>query len=97
MGSHGGATPSGQLNVLAEFGVTPESTGVSFDTSMDVDQIGTFGDSNPIVFSRAALQADAIIIINRIKPHTDFFGFGRVGVIVTSHFTILLHSSRNPI
>ena len=74
MGSHGGATPSGQQNVLAGFGVTPESTGVSFETSMDVDQIGTFGDSYPVVFSRAALQADAIVIINRIKPHTDFFG-----------------------
>ena len=74
MGSHGGATPSGQLNVLAGFGVTPESTGVSFETSMDVDQIGTLGDSYPIVFSRAALQADAIVVINRIKPHTDFFG-----------------------
>ena len=74
MGSHGGATPSGQQNVLAGYGVTPESTGVSFETSMDVDQIGTVGDSYPVVFSRAALQADAIVIINRIKPHTDFFG-----------------------
>ena len=74
MGSHGGATPSGQQNILAGYGVTPESTGVSFETSMDVDPIGAFGDSYPIVFSRAALQADAIVIINRIKPHTDFFG-----------------------
>jgi hypothetical protein len=74
MGSHGGATPSGQQNILAGFGVTPETTGVSFETSMDVDQIGTFGDSYPVVFSRAALQADAIVIINRIKPHTDFSG-----------------------
>ena len=74
MGSHGGATPSGQQNVLARFSVTPESTGVSFETSMDVDEIGMFGDSYPVVFSRAALQADAIVIINRIKPHTDFLG-----------------------
>jgi hypothetical protein len=74
MGSHGGATPSGQQNILAGFGITPEATGVSFETSMDVDQIGTLGDSYPVVFSRAALRADAIVIINRIKPHTDFFG-----------------------
>src|SRR3954466_13512921 len=74
MGSHGGATPSGQQNVLAGLGITPESTAVSFETSMDVDQIGTFGDNYPILFSRAALQADAIVLINRIKPHTDFFG-----------------------
>jgi hypothetical protein len=73
MGSHGGATPEGQQNMLAGFGVTPE-THAPFNTSMEVDQIGTFGDGYPIVFSRAALQADAIVLINRIKPHTDFFG-----------------------
>jgi hypothetical protein len=73
MGSHGGATPEGQQNMLAGFGVTPE-THAPFNTSMEVDQIGTFGDGYPIVFSRPALQADAIVLINRIKPHTDFFG-----------------------
>jgi hypothetical protein len=73
MGSHGGATPQGQKNVLAGFGITPE-THAPFNTSMDVDKIGTFGDVYPIVFSRAALEADAVVIINRIKPHTDFFG-----------------------
>jgi hypothetical protein len=73
MGSHGGATPQGQQNLLAGFGITPE-THAPFNTSMDVDQISTFGDGYPVVFSRAALQADAIVIINRIKPHTDFHG-----------------------
>lgn len=73
MGSHGGATPQGQQKLLAGFGITPE-THAPFNTSMDVDHIGTFGDGYPVVFSRAALQADAIVIINRIKPHTDFFG-----------------------
>jgi hypothetical protein len=73
MGSHGGATPQGQQNVLAGYGITPE-THAPFNTSMDVDQIGTFGDGYPVVFSRAALEADAVVIINRIKPHTDFFG-----------------------
>jgi hypothetical protein len=73
MGSHGGATPQGQQNMLAGFGITPE-THAPFNTSMDVDQIATFGDGYPIVFSRAALEADAIVILNRIKPHTDFHG-----------------------
>jgi hypothetical protein len=74
MGSHGGATPHGQQNVLAGLGITLESTHVPLDTSMDVDEIGTFGDDYPLVFSRAALKADAVVVINRIKPHTDFFG-----------------------
>lgn len=74
MGSHGGATPSGQQQVLAEFGITPDSTRAHFETSMDVEEIGQFLDRYPVVFSSAALKADAVVVINRIKPHTDFFG-----------------------
>jgi hypothetical protein len=74
MGSHGGATPSGQQYLLAEFGITPESTHARFDTNMDVEDIGQFGDGYPVVFGSAALKADGVVIINRIKPHTDFFG-----------------------
>jgi hypothetical protein len=74
MGSHGGATPQGQQEVLVGLGITPESTHATFDTSMDVDEVGSFGDDFPVVFSRAALIADAVVVINRIKPHTDFFG-----------------------
>jgi len=74
MGSHGGATPSGQEHILAEFGITPESTHAHFETSMDAEQIGQFGDGYPVVFSSAALKADAVVLINRIKPHTDFVG-----------------------
>ncbi len=74
MGSHGGATPSGQEHLLAGFGVTPESTHAHFETSMDVEEIGQFGDGYPVVFSSAALKADAVVLINRIKPHTDFIG-----------------------
>jgi hypothetical protein len=74
MGSHGGATPSGQAHLLAGFGITPESTHAHFETSMDVEEIGQFGDGYPVVFSTAALKADAVVLINRIKPHTDFVG-----------------------
>jgi nickel-dependent lactate racemase len=74
MGSHGGATPSGQEHLLAEFGITPESTHAHFETCMDVEQIGQFGDGYPVVFSSAASKADAVVLINRIKPHTDFAG-----------------------
>ncbi|HEY4047637.1 MAG TPA: hypothetical protein VGM27_12300 [Acidobacteriaceae bacterium] len=74
MGSHGGATPEGQAKVLAEYGITPESMGVPIDTSMAVRRIGATLDSLEVVFSEAALQADGIVVINRIKPHTDFRG-----------------------
>ena len=74
MGSHGGATASGQQHLLADFGITPESTHTRFETSMDVKEIGQFGDGYPVVFSSAALEADGVVVINRIKPHTDFHG-----------------------
>jgi hypothetical protein len=74
MGSHGGATPEGQAGVLAEYGITPESMGVPFETSMEVRKIGTTASGLDVVFSVAALGADGIIAINRIKPHTDFHG-----------------------
>src|SRR5215469_2616736 len=58
MGSHGGATPSGQEHLLAEFGITPESTHAHFETTMDVKEIGRFGNDYPVVFSSASLKAD---------------------------------------
>lgn len=74
MGSHGGATPEGQTKVLAEYGITAESLGVPIDADMDVKKIGTAPDGREVVFSAAALRADGIVVINRIKPHTDFRG-----------------------
>ena len=74
MGSHGGATPEGQTRVLAEYGITPGELGVPFDTGMEVRTIGTTPAGLDVVFSAAALRADGIVVINRIKPHTDFRG-----------------------
>lgn len=74
MGSHGGATPEGQKAILAEYGITAESLGVPIDAEMGVEAIGTALDGREVVFSVPALRADAIVVINRIKPHTDFRG-----------------------
>lgn len=74
MGSHGGATAEGQKQVLAEYGVTAETMGVPIDASMDVRRIGEAFDGRDVVFSAAALKADAVVAINRVKPHTDFHG-----------------------
>jgi hypothetical protein len=80
MGSHGGATPEGQAKVLAEYGVTPESMGVPLETSMAVRTIGTALNSLDVVFSEPSLQADGIVVINRVKPHTDFRGLLGSGI-----------------
>jgi hypothetical protein len=74
MGSHGGATPEGQAKVLAEYGIMPEALGVPFETSMEVRKIGTTASGLDVVFSAAALEADGVVAINRVKPHTDFHG-----------------------
>lgn len=74
MGSHGGATPEGQLRVLAEYGITENNLGVPLEAGMDVVKIGTALDGIDVVFSAPALRADAIVVINRVKPHTDFRG-----------------------
>ena len=78
MGSHGGATAEGQVEVLAGYGVTEESTGMPVVSSMEVRQIGQLGtadDPGPAVYlSETALAADGLIVCNRVKPHTDFRG-----------------------
>lgn len=72
MGSHGGATPEGQRQILAGYGITEEAMGVPIRASMDVRQIGESADGVPVFCSTEALSADAVVLINRIKPHTDF-------------------------
>src|SRR5580704_14728248 len=74
MGSHGGATAEGQIEMLAEYGVTSQSMGVPIDASMEVRKIGTAFDGLDVVFSVPAFAADGVIVLNRVKPHTDFRG-----------------------
>ena len=74
MGSHGGATAAGQIEMLASYGVTTESMGVPIEASMEVRKIGTAFDGLDVVFSVPALAADGIVVLNRVKPHTDFRG-----------------------
>jgi hypothetical protein len=73
MGSHGGATPEGQLRVLGDYGITPESMGVPIISSIETRQIGT-ALGVPVHCSVTAMEADAIVVIGRIKPHTGFRG-----------------------
>lgn len=74
MGSHGGATPRGQRDVLAGYGITEQSMGVPLDDSMDTMFLGRTEDGAPVHFSQTALQADWVLPVNRVKAHTDFSG-----------------------
>jgi len=73
MGSHGGATSSGQLEVLDHYGITAKAMGVPVKSSMATVELARVGQF--ILYQdRHAAGADAIVLVNRIKPHTDFHG-----------------------
>ena len=74
MGSHGGATPEGQIEVLHSLGVTEESVGAPIESSMEVRVIGALPDGVEVYLSRIALESAGIFVVGRIKPHTDFKG-----------------------
>jgi Lactate racemase N-terminal domain len=72
MGSHGGATAEGQLGVLAAAGITEASLGVPIRSSMEVIQVGTTSTGFPVYQDRHAAEADGVLVVNRVKPHTGF-------------------------
>ncbi|MFB6154898.1 MAG: lactate racemase domain-containing protein [Haloferacaceae archaeon] len=74
MGSHGGATPDGQREVLAGIGVTEGALGCPIDARMETEVLGTSTVGAEVHFARAALEADGVLVVNRVKPHTNFTG-----------------------
>ncbi|MEN9937952.1 MAG: hypothetical protein RLZZ387_4531 [Chloroflexota bacterium] len=74
MGSHGGATAEGQREVLQEQGITPETMGCPVVSSMAVVQMGATAEGVPVFCDAAAHASDGIIVVNRVKIHTDFHG-----------------------
>ncbi|NLI14346.1 hypothetical protein [Pelotomaculum propionicicum] len=80
MGSHGGGSPAGQRSLLASLGITEETIGAELLCSVDCTEIGRafYGE---VYLNRAALDCQAIIVVNRIKPHTSFHGDHESGLI----------------
>lgn len=75
MGSHGGATADGQLALLDHYGITPEAMGCEIRASMETVELGMVEGDVPCYFDRIAYeQADVVIPIGRVKPHTAFRG-----------------------
>jgi|HigsolmetaAR201D_1030396.scaffolds.fasta_scaffold14410_2 hypothetical protein len=74
MGSHGGATAEGQAGILAEWGITPETMGCPVVSDMDVVHVGTTETGIPVYCDANAFHSDGIIVVNRVKVHTDFHG-----------------------
>ncbi|OIK09031.1 hypothetical protein BIV60_25055 [Bacillus sp. MUM 116] len=81
MGSHGGATAEGQRAVLEHLGVTEQSVGAEIRSSMEVVKIGELPNGLPVYVDKYASEADGIVVINRVKPHTAFRGPVESGIM----------------
>jgi len=74
MGSHGGATAEGQLKILEDYGVTSNAMGVEVRSSMETFSPATTPEGPRVFMDRNAWESSGVVLINRIKPHTDFTG-----------------------
>ena len=81
MGSHGGATAQGQRAVLASYGLDEEGLGCPVRTSMEVVRLSAEVAGEPVVFDAETAKASATIVVNRVKPHTDFHGTFESGLM----------------
>ena len=80
MGSHGGATAEGQRELIATYNITEEAMGVPILSSMEVVQLGELADGTPIYCDKHAYESDGVIVLNKVKPHTDFRGKHESGI-----------------
>jgi hypothetical protein len=81
MGSHGGATAEGQMDVLRHYGITEGFVEAPVLATMEVVQLGEIEDGLPVLIGKDAYEADHIVMLNRIKSHTDFTGVIESGLM----------------
>lgn len=74
MGSHGGGTAEGQKQVLESMGISNETMGCEIRSSMETVVVCQAREGFPVHFDQEAFKADHVVVVNRIKPHTRFFG-----------------------
>jgi hypothetical protein len=80
MGSHGGATAAGQCEVLADLGIDEQRVGAPVRATMDTVEVGRLPDGTPVHHDAVAARADGVLLVNRVKPHTDFRGRAESGL-----------------
>lgn len=80
MGSHGGGNIEGQLDILSSLGITEEFTGSKIIRNIDSSLLGYSVLDIPVFINKEVLSLDGIVVVNRIKPHTDFEGSIESGI-----------------
>ena len=81
MGSHGGGTAEGQTRILAGYGVTPEKIDAPVKSSLETVCLGETEEGISVFVDKNAYDSDGIVLVNRIKPHTDFQGTYESGLL----------------
>ncbi len=81
MGSHGSGSAEGQTRILAEAGITEKTVGAPVRSSMEVVELPVSDSGHRVFMDRNAFESDGVILINRIKPHTDFHGRYESGLV----------------
>ncbi len=74
MGSHGGGTAEGQKGLLAGYGITEESIGAPIKATMEVVETTEVEAGVPLFCDKYAYEADGIVVLNKIKPHSNYKG-----------------------
>ncbi|GIW94032.1 MAG: hypothetical protein KatS3mg110_2073 [Pirellulaceae bacterium] len=74
MGSHGGGTADGQRKILESYGITEEFCGCPIRASMETVVVSQAKEGFPVHFDRYAYEADHVMVVARVKPHTGFVG-----------------------
>ena len=81
MGSHGRGEAEGQLNVLKHFGITESSMNCPIYDKLEIVQIGTVENDCPVYVDKAVQTADHVLLVNRVKEHTEYIGDTESGLL----------------
>jgi hypothetical protein len=74
MGSHGAASAEGQADVLAHYGITEATMGCPLVSQLEVVSLGKTADGIEAFMDRKAYESDGVMLVGRVKWHTDFAG-----------------------
>ncbi len=81
MGSHGNAEAENQKAILEGYGIKEEYVGAPIRSSLEVVKLGEVDGGVSVYFDKIAMEADGIIPVNRVKPHTDYVGDIESGIM----------------
>ncbi|TVR59494.1 MAG: DUF2088 domain-containing protein [Spirochaetaceae bacterium] len=95
MGSHGGGTAAGQAQFLADYGITESAVGAPVRSSMDTVELPSDGLPHGLFMDRLAFESDGVVLVNRVKPHTDFHAAIESGIMKMSIIGLGKHDQAN--